>query len=444
MHLNALILDDDLGFARAVSAIAADEGFRMHFAETVKDARAILALHRMDLLLLDLQLPDGSGMEILRDVDLTEHGLVALVTGHATVESAAAAVSMPVVDYLIKPLDLEQLTRLLQRAKRRRTVCAKLQAQTSVSIVGDSAGIQHVLETVRRIGPTDASVLLQGETGTGKEIFARALHEASGRTGPFVAINCGAVPSELLASQLFGHEKGSFTGAHARQIGLFEQAAHGTLLLDEITEMPLQLQVYLLRILEAGTVTRLGGSKPIDAPVRIIAATNRDPLLAIKEGRLRDDLYYRLADIPITLPPLRDRGSDVTALAQMYIERLNTKYGGRKRLSANAESVLLKHYWPGNVRELRSAVQRAYLLQAGDVLDVRPGAAPAPVPREDDRSIVFTVGTTLEEMQRQALRKTLAHYDNDKTAAARALGISVRTIHNHLARPASDSDSKPS
>ncbi|MFL6587488.1 MAG: sigma 54-interacting transcriptional regulator [Luteimonas sp.] len=416
--------------------MAANEGFRMHFAETVKDARAAIRSQRMDLLLLDLQLPDGSGMDILDDIDLTAHGLVALVTGHPSVESAAASVSMPVSEYLIKPLDPEQLSHLLRRAKRCRTSIDARPAAGLAGIVGDSPAMQRVLDTVRRIGPTEASVLLQGETGTGKEIVARALHDVSRRPGPIVALNCGAVPSELLASQLFGHEKGSFTGAHARQPGVFEQAAHGTLLLDEITEMPPSLQVYLLRIVESGAVTRLGGARAIEAPVRIIAATNRDPLAAIAEGRLREDLYYRLADIAVVLPPLRERGGDVTALAQMYVERLNARYGGRKRLSAQSEAVLLKHHWPGNVRELRSAVQRAFLLQAGDVLDVRPGPAPAPVPREDAHSIVFTVGTTLEDLQRHALRKTLDFYDNDKTAAARALGISVRTIHNHLARAA--------
>lgn len=437
MQLNALILDDDLGFARAVGAIAAEVGFRMHFAETVQKARAILRAGRMDLLLLDLKLPDGSGMDLLSEIDLTKHGLVALVTGHPSVESAAASVSTPVVDYLIKPLDLDQVLGLFERAKRGRNCDDGWRGSGETQIVGDSPEMHRIFEMVQRIGPTEATVLLQGESGTGKEVVARALHHASGRTGPFVVVNCGAVPAEMLASQLFGHEKGSFAGAHTRQAGGFENAANGTMLLDGITEMPLPLQMSLLRVIETGTVTRLGGTKSIDVPVRIIAATNRDPLTAIAEGRLRDDLYYRLADIPIVLPPLRDRGRDVVALAQMYLQRLNARYERRKRLSASSEVALLKHYWPGNVRELRSAVQRAYLLQAGDVLDVRPGLAPPPPLREDDRSIVFTIGMTLEDIQREAFRKTLAYYNNDKTAAARALGISVRTIHNHLARAAS-------
>ncbi len=444
MQLNALVLDDDRGFARAAGEVASEAGFHVHLAHSVGQAREAMQGTRMDLSLLDLSLPDGSGMDLLVDIDFAEHGLVALVTGNPTVESAARAVASPVIDYLIKPLQPLQLTKLLQRARRFHHQADGHDAAPIDGLLGHSVAIRRIVDTIRRIGPSDASVLLEGESGTGKEVVARALHDISGRVGPFVAINCGAVPPDLLASQLFGHEKGSFTGAHARHMGLFEQAAHGTLLLDEVTEMPIALQVYLLRILETGTVTRVGGTDAISAPVRIVAATNRNPLAAVAEGRLREDLYYRLADIPVVLPPLRDRGQDVVLLARMFIDRLNSRYGLRKHLTAGAEAALLRHRWPGNVRELRSAVQRAYLLQADDALHVRPAYAPASIQQEDQSSILFSVGMTLEDMERRALLKTLAYYDNDKTAAARALGISVRTVHNHLARLAQPVDGDPS
>lgn len=435
MQPNLLVLDDDCGFARAAGELGRQEGFNVHLAHTLRQAREFIARTRMDLMLLDLSLPDGSGMDLLEDVDLAEHGQVVVVTANPTIESAMRAVASPVVEYLIKPLCGTQLSSLLQRTRRRDWKSLSAADTSAIAgLVGRSPLMQEVVDTVLQIAPSDASVLVTGESGTGKEVVARALHEASGRNGAFVAINCGAVPSELLASQLFGHERGSFTGAHSRHLGVFEQAAHGTLLLDEITEMPLPLQVYLLRVVETGSVTRVGGNEAIATPVRIVAATNRDAYAAIASGELREDLYYRLADIPITLPPLRDRGDDTVLLANLFIDRLNARYGQRKYLAPGADAVLLRHGWPGNVRELRSAVQRAYLMQRGDAMHIRPATAPPSVWDENDTSIVFSVGTTLAEIERRALLKTLAHYNNDKTATARALGVSVRTIHNQLAR----------
>ncbi len=443
MNATVLILDDDCAFARSAAEIALQEGFRIHIAHSLRQAREHLSQTRMDLMLLDLSLPDGSGMDLLEDIDLAEHGQVVLVTGQPSIETAMRAVSAPVVEYLVKPLCAGQLRELMRRTIHRQwTPSAEDAAEQSAlkGLVGRSRVMQDVVETIMRIGPSDASVLISGESGTGKEIVARALHETSGRHGGFVAINCGAVPSELLASQLFGHEKGSFTGAHARHVGVFEQASHGTLLLDEIAEMPIPLQVYLLRVLESGAITRVGGHESVATPVRVIAATNRDPLTAVASGHLREDLYYRLADIPLQLAPLRERGDDVILLANTFIERLNSHYGRRKVLAPGSESGLLRHPWPGNVRELRSAVQRAYLLGPGETVRIRPTPTRPVASKEDATSIVFSVGMTLAEIERRALLKTLAHFDNDKTATARALGVSVRTIHNQLARIAEDAN----
>lgn len=426
------ILDDDQAFAGSVSELARLHGFQPHVAYTVRDARMLLMQRPMDLLLMDLQLPDGSGLDLLEDIDLAEHGRIAIVTGNPTIESAIRAVSGPVLDYLVKPLDHAQLEELLQKTAN----CARQlpPAGGDAEMIGRSQAIRAVVEVLQRVARSDASLLITGESGTGKELAARVVHDHSGVDGAFVAINCGAVAPELLASQLFGHERGSFTGAHTRHIGVFERASHGTLLLDEISEMPPSLQVYLLRVLETGSVTRVGGNETIPTPTRVIAATNRDPLEAMRTGQLREDLYYRLADIPVHLPPLRERGDDVVILARAFIDRLNARYNRRKYLAPGMEQHLVRHPWPGNVRELRSAVQRAYLLEASDAVSVRPVAPARTQVLETEHSILFSVGTTMAEMERRVLLKTLAHCNNDKTATARTLGISVRTVHNHLAR----------
>jgi DNA-binding NtrC family response regulator len=434
-----LIVDDDRGFAESAGMLAKQEGFEVEQAGTLGEAHRLLRERRFDLLALDLHLPDGSGLDLLDDIDLASHGRIIIVTGNPSIESAMHAVSQPVVDYLVKPLQTARWLELLHSTQRTQMVANDTQLMRT-GLIGRSEAIRRIVATLLRVAPTDAAVLITGESGTGKELAAQTLHEASGRKGAFVALNCGAVPSELLASQLFGHERGSFTGASARHIGVFEQAAHGTLFLDEITEMPQHLQVYLLRALETGTITRVGGDESIPTPTRVISATNRDPLAAIAEGRLREDLYYRLADIAVHMPPLRERDEDAILLARVFIDRLNARYGQRKRLAHSSERILLRHLWPGNVRELRSAVQRAYLLDSSDAIVVNPVAAQPSVLDETETSVVFSVGMTMAEVERRMLLKTLAHYGNDKTAAARALGISVRTVHNHLARIAQERD----
>ncbi|MDQ3223122.1 MAG: sigma-54 dependent transcriptional regulator [Gemmatimonadota bacterium] len=426
-----LIVDDDQEFAQAAADFARARGFTPYMAHSLEQSRKFTHLPALDLMLLDLTLPDGSGFDLLDEFDLLDHGQVAVVTGQPSVESAARAVALPVVDYLIKPLCPDQFDALLSRAAARARQTSDVERG---GMIGECTAIRRLLDELGRVAPSNASVLIAGESGTGKELVARAVHEQSGRAGQFVAVNCGAIAPDLLASHLFGHERGSFTGAWARHIGYFEQANRGTLFLDEITEMPAALQVYLLRVLETGTVTRVGGRSGVATDVRVVAATNRDPMQAVELGTLREDLFYRLADFSVELPPLRARGEDVVLLAQFFLDRLNAHYGVKKRFAAGTERVLLQHSWPGNVRELRSAVQRAFLVSTDVEIRVIAGHRRRAPVHHDATTISFNVGMTYAEIEQQMLLKTLAHYGNDRTQAAHALGVSVRTIHNQLAR----------
>lgn len=430
---SVLILDDDHIFARLAADLVASRGMKPLIAHSISESTRITSERSVDLMLLDLSLPDGTAFDLLDRVDITQHGHIALITGRPSIETAARAVSSPIIEYLIKPVAIDRLEALLDRAAER----ANLRSggpSTLGGLIGVSPEMTALGDAIKRVAVTDASVLVSGESGTGKEVVAQALHESSGRPGAFVAVNCGAIAPELLASQLFGHEKGSFTGAHTRHMGFIEQADHGTLFLDEITEMPLAMQVYLLRVLETGKFTRVGALGETAVDVRIVAATNRDPMIAVQNGHLREDLYYRLADVQLQLPPLRKRGRDVVLLAEHFLGRLNERYQGQKRLAPNTERALMSHGWPGNVRELRSAVQRAYLMSIGDLIQVKPDTSMASVIEESETSVVFSIGMTYAEIEERVLRKTLAYLNNDKSATARTLGVSVRTIHNQLAR----------
>ncbi len=304
------------------------------------------------------------------------------------------------------------------------------------SLLGASAEMQEVFRLVERVGPTEASVLLTGESGSGKELAAKSIHECSARRGgPFIAINCGAIPPGLIEAELFGYEKGSFTGAVRSHAGVFERAQGGTLLLDEVTEMPLDMQTRLLRVLETRKFYRVGASTEFTSDVRVIAATNRCPLQAVKNGRLREDLLYRLAVFPVALPPLRNRGDDVELLADHFLSELNVQARTQKRLSAAARMTLKQHTWPGNVRELRNCIERAFIL--GDsVLELAPliqrGGAGAHDPAGDPGRLDIRVGSRIYDMERSLIEATLDYFKGNKRRAADALGCSLKTLYNKL------------
>jgi DNA-binding NtrC family response regulator len=309
-------------------------------------------------------------------------------------------------------------------------------AAATAPLAGISPAMQEVFRLIERVGPTEASVLLTGESGSGKELAAKSIHDASARRhGPFIAINCGAIPAGLIEAELFGFEKGSFTGALRSHAGVFERAEGGTLLLDEITEMPLDMQTRLLRVLETKSFYRVGASTELATDVRVIAATNRCPLQAVQSGQLREDLLYRLAVFPIQMPPLRERGNDVDLLADRFLDELNSQNAAHKRFTPHSRMTLRQHSWPGNVRELRNCIERAFIL--GDQwLELAPliqkAAGERSVPVDDRDRLDIRVGSRIYDMERSLIEATLEYFQGNKRRAADALGCSLKTLYNKL------------
>lgn len=434
-----LIVDDDRDTREWLTEVARREGFTVSDAETVRAARAQMMRQQPDVLLTDLNLPDGNGMALVADLDRAALTEVIVITGHASVDSAVEALRIGATDYLTKPVEVERLVNMLRRQPR--TVDLKdeigalrdelRRAGRFGHLYGSSAPMQVLYDKIARVAPTSATVLLIGASGTGKELAARTIHDLSKRRRePFLAINCGAVSPEAIESELFGHEHGASIGADRQHAGFFERAGGGTILLDEITEMSLALQVKLLRVLETGTFFRVGTTQPIPTSVRIIAASDKEPATAVVEGKFREDLYHRLSVFPVQLPPLRDRGNDIEMLAHHFLDELNAAENSAKRFAPAALARLAEHAWPGNVRELRNYVQRAYIL-ADALIDggVEPHAARLSA---EEESITVRIGTPLQEIEERVTRATLARCGNVKKKAAEILGISLKTLYNRL------------
>jgi DNA-binding NtrC family response regulator len=411
-----------------------------HEVQTAGDVATALRLaeaQHFDLLVSDLGLPDGSGLDLLQESGSAE---VILITGHASVETAVDALKRGAADYLAKPVDFARVKMVLTNLNRTRELKAEIGTlRTELrklgrfgSLIGASAAMQKVYDLVSRVARTEATIVITGETGTGKELVAQTVHEQSRRhKEPFVPVNCGAVSPSLIESELFGHERGSFTGAERVHHGYFERANRGTLFLDEVTEMPIELQVKLLRVLETGSVTRIGGSELLKVDVRVIAATNRQPEEAVAQGKLREDLLYRLNVFPIELPPLRERGEDIELLAEHFLALLNKGDGTSKHWSPEALERLRQHNWPGNVRELRNVVQRAFILAEDEI-----GPETLPLARGlDERhhaSLSIRVGMSIAEAERRLILATLDGCAGDKKRAAETLKISLKTLYNRI------------
>jgi two-component system, NtrC family, response regulator AtoC len=437
---HALIVDDDPDVVEWLQEVARMEGFTIARAHSLREARIELGRQRPDVLLTDLRLPDGEGIELMRELEKPDATEVIVVTGHATVDSAVAALRAGASDYLVKPADLERVQAVLRHAKKTSALqheIGELREELRKlgrfgRILGSSQRMQVLYDQLSRVAPTSATVLLIGESGTGKELAAQTLHELSRRRDtPFLPLNCGAVAPQLIETELFGHERGSFTGADRQHKGFFERANGGSIFLDEITEMPMELQVKLLRVLETGTFTRVGGTQQVSSDVRVIAATNREPEKAVVDGKLREDLYHRLNVFPIRLPPLRDRDTDIEQLAQCFLDDLNRVENTHKTFSRDALVRLYQHNWPGNVRELKNYVQRAYIM-ADDVIECDLGTPAAAAAPDDSTTITIRVGTPLEEVERRVTMATLAYCGHVKRKAAEILGVSLKTLYNRL------------
>ena len=399
-----------------------------------------------DLLLLDLLLPDGNGLALLEDTELLGSPDVVLMTGHPQLASSLHTGRHSSLVCLTKPFTLAQLQDSLARHQP---------PDRLGLLVGRSEPMQAVYRQLRRVAPTQFTVFLTGESGTGKELAARTLHDLSRRRArPFVAVNCGALSPHLVESELFGHERGSFTGAERQHAGFFEQAQGGTLFLDEITEMPLPLQVKLLRVLESGSFMRVGATGEQLTDVRVVAASNRDPAQAVAQGLLREDLYWRLHVFPLVMPPLRARRGDIPLLASHLLAQIDQGEGEARRLGDEGLLALARRDWPGNVRELRNVLKRAWVLSEQPLIDPAwlggtvapdlsqsppaavlpgrlPGASPAP-PRQDLPHLSIPLGISLAEAERCLIEATLAHHSHHREQAAATLGVSLKTLYNRL------------
>lgn len=432
-----LLVDDDEQFASATAEILEMLGHTVDCADTVKSASRLLATRPYNRVLLDLMLPDGSGLHVLEHLPAAGSTRITIITGHPSVKNHVQSLYGINVNYLIKPISVEQLQQLLEETpepdrSQNPSASRKSGKRHFGELIGESDVMQALYTLIERVARSEANVMLMGESGVGKEMVARAIHNASGCEGPLIASNCGAMTAELIGSELFGHEKGAFTGAINRKIGVFEQAGNGTLFLDEITEMPLDMQTNLLRVLETQTVTRLGGTESIAVDCRVVSATNRTEQELVEQGTLREDIYYRLAVFPLHIPPLRERKEDIPLLAQAFLGEFNAAQNSSLVLD-NADIDRLRDYeWPGNVRELRHVVHRAFIMSdpGGQQLSL-PKSFSSPFSRKAAASTSF-VGSTIEDVERQLIMETLAKVDGNKTRAAEMLGVSVKTLYNRL------------
>jgi DNA-binding NtrC family response regulator len=444
MAANVLLVDDQPEVL---------EGLQMSFRRTEnnlltaasgEEAIHLLNSEDVDVVVTDLKMDGIDGLGVLRHaLTLNPAPAVIILTAFGTIESAVDALKEGAFHYLTKPVNVKELRVLVEKAAAHRSLLREnLELRQQIDkrfgiegMIGESPDMQQMFEMIRQVGPTKTTVLIQGESGSGKEVFAKALHQTSPRAKkPFVAVHCAALPETLLESELFGHERGAFTGAVSRRPGRFEMASGGTLFLDEVGEIPLSMQVKLLRVLEQREIQRVGGNETVKVDVRLIVATNRELEEEVAEGRFREDLYYRLKVVQVIVPPLRHRRSDIPLLGRHFLADL-ARENGRPvpALSKEAIEVLQSYHWPGNVRELRNIMENTFVFLKGDV--IQPEDLPNAISRVRDiptEGITIPLGMPLEEVETMYLKKTLASADGNRTRAAEILGISRRTLQRRI------------
>ena len=437
-----LVVDDEPSNVTSLEKTFAKEGMRVLVADGAKRALELVRSHRVQVVLTDLMMPGASGTDLLKAIkDMSPDTEVVLMTAYGTVENAVQAMREGAYDFVEKPLRRMSIVKSVRKAAERHSLIAEnrslrqeLRLLTNREIIGQSQNLRRVLEVAGQAAPSSATVLILGESGTGKELLARFIHGKSARaSGPFVGVNCSAIPESILEAELFGHERGAFTGATAKRDGRFAKARGGTLFLDEIGELTPAVQVKLLRVLQEGEYEPVGGDT-VRADVRIVAATNRDLQAEVEAGRFREDLYYRLNVIAITAPPLRTRREDIPLLVDHFLG-VYCRKNGRERLSVAPEAMtkLMDYAFPGNVRELENLVERSAVLCRGDTLELSDlPEAVAQAEQHAPEDLTIAIGTPLEEVERRLIRSTLRHTNGDKTLAAQLLGISARTIYRKI------------
>jgi two-component system response regulator HydG len=456
MSDTVLVVDDDRANLESVSRTFQHESLTTLTASSGKEALELLRRPEVRVLVTDLMMPGMDGQELLLAARAMRPDVeVVLMTAYGTVETAVSAMKDGAYDFITKPLKRHALIKAVQKALEKQALMAENQALKARladlgapggrTMVGQSPAFRAFMDTLRQAAPSSATVLIMGESGTGKELAARAIHELSARAKlPFVAVNCAALPETILEAELFGVERGAFTGAVARKEGRFERAHQGTLFLDEVGELTLSAQVKLLRVLQEGELERLGGQQTVKVDVRLVAATNKDLAKEVAEGRFREDLYYRLNVVEIRLPALASRREDLPLLADHFLRRVAAKNAKSVRGCAPDTLTVLENYaWPGNVRELEHAVERAVVLARNEVL--MPEDLPDTVRRGPTGSanvVLIPIGTPMEEVERTMIHETLRHTKGDKTLASRLLGIAARTIYRKLERESSGGGSE--
>ncbi len=439
-----LLVDDERSTLVSLEKIFKREGYQVLLASSGEQALDTFRSRAVNLVLTDLKLPGLSGVDLLRHVKtLAPETEVILMTAFGTVETAVEAMKLGAYDYITKPFKRNQVLKAVRQAIERQALVAENRALRAEldqmledrEVIGNSMALRRTLDVIHQAAPSNATVLIEGESGTGKELMARMLHARSPRRSkPFIAVNLAALPDTMVESELFGHERGAFTGATARRNGRFSLAHRGTLFLDEIAEVSPQVQVKLLRVLQEGEFERLGGVQTIKVDVRIVAATNRDLAEEVKAGRFREDLFYRLNVIHVRVPPLRERREDIPLLARHFLDVFTTQNDKDiKGFAKETMEYLESYHWPGNVRELRSVVERAVVLTRNDI--ITPRDLPEHVKRgEDSRFITIPLGTPLSQIELQVIKETLRLTKGDKKQAAQLLGIATRTIYRKLAQ----------
>src|SRR5579862_3573742 len=447
-HEKVLIVEDEEHERTGLAELVTSWGYRAETAGDGMEALEKVGTWSPSIVVTDMKMPRMGGMELLGRLASDKQPVaVVMVTAQGTIDSAVQAMRNGAYDYVTKPIDMIRLRTILQNASALLESRAENEASRRKlrdggflgSLIGPSKKMQEIFRLIEMVAPSTASVLITGASGTGKELVARTVHELSPRRNkPFVPINSAAIPETLIESEIFGHEKGAFTGALERRTGCFELAEGGTLLLDEIGEMPVATQAKLLRVLEDRKLRRLGSKVETTVDVRVLAATNKVPEEAVASGQLRNDLYYRLNVFNIHMPPLREHKEDLPDLVQSLIGDMNSKHNRNVQMLSDAVMNLLQGYsWPGNVRELRNTMERAVIVCEGSVIETRHlppgfGHAPARAAAMDPNALHLGVGTTVEEAERQLIMKTLESTNNNKTRAAEILGISLKTLHNKL------------